>query len=92
MTVEAPAAKGDHRINQSRKGLALHRRPHPAGSPGYEEEQQMQQYSSEYWAEHFRNQIADRPDIQKYLREEEAREAARNRELRTSNRELLTGD
>ncbi|HTD56462.1 MAG TPA: hypothetical protein VK670_13825, partial [Silvibacterium sp.] len=47
----------------------------PPGAPGYEEDQQMQQHSSQYWAEHFRKQIADRPDIQQYL-EEEARQAA----------------
>jgi hypothetical protein len=34
------------------------------GTPEWEEEQQMQQHSSEYWAEHFRKQIAERPDIQ----------------------------
>ena len=50
------------------------------GTPEWEEEQQMQQHSSEYWAAHFRKQIADRPDIQQYLDEEEqqAREAAQN--------------
>jgi hypothetical protein len=42
------------------------------GTPEWEEEQQMQQHSSEYWAEHFRKQIAERPDIQQYLDEEQA--------------------
>jgi len=37
---------------------------HP-GTPEYEEEQQMQQHSSEYWAAHFRQLIADR-DIQQH--------------------------
>jgi hypothetical protein len=41
------------------------------GTPEWEEEQQMQQHSSEYWAAHFRKQIAERPDIQKFLDEEE---------------------
>ena len=40
------------------------------GTPEWEEEQQMQQHSSEYWAEHFRKRIAERPDIQQYLDEE----------------------
>jgi hypothetical protein len=40
------------------------------GTPEWKEDQQMQQHSSEYWAEHFRKQIADRPDIQQYLEEE----------------------
>ncbi len=31
----------------------------------------MQQHSSEYWAEHFRDQIAERPDLQRALAEEE---------------------
>ena len=44
----------------------------PPGAPGYEEDQQMQQHSSQYWAEHFRKQIADRPDILQYLEEEAA--------------------
>jgi len=44
----------------------------PPGSPDYEEEQKIQQHSSEYWAEHFRKQIAERPDIQQYLAEAEA--------------------
>ena len=48
----------------------------PPGHPDYKEEQQMQQHSSEYWAEHFRKQIAERPDIQKYLEEEAAAESA----------------
>jgi hypothetical protein len=42
----------------------------PAGTPEYEEDQQMQQHSSEYWAAHFRKLIAERPDIQQYLDEE----------------------
>ena len=37
----------------------------------------MQQHSSEYWSEHFRKQIAERPDIQRYLDEEAANDAAR---------------
>jgi len=36
-------------------------------TPEWEEEQQMQQHSSEYWAAHFRKQIAERPDIQQAL-------------------------
>ena len=36
----------------------------------------MQQQSSEYWAEHFRKQIAERPDIQQYLDEEATAESA----------------
>src|SRR5277367_3662856 len=47
---------------------------HP-GTPEHEEDRQMQQQSSEYWAEHFRKQIADRPDIQQYLDEEAASES-----------------
>ncbi len=42
---------------------------HP-GTPEHEEEQQMQQHSSEYWAAHFRKLIAERPDIQQALEEE----------------------
>jgi hypothetical protein len=42
----------------------------PSGHPDYEEDQQMQQHSSEYWAAHFRKLIAERPDIQQYLEEE----------------------
>jgi hypothetical protein len=48
----------------------------PPGHPDYEEDQQMQQHSNEYWAEHFRKQIAERPDIQQYLDEEAARDRA----------------
>jgi hypothetical protein len=44
------------------------------GTPEWEEEQQMQQHSSEYWADHFRRQIAERPDIQQYLAEVEEEE------------------
>jgi hypothetical protein len=40
------------------------------GTPEWEEDQHMQHHSSEYWAAHFRKQIADRPDIQQYLEEE----------------------
>ncbi|MBV8113396.1 MAG: hypothetical protein JO300_01555 [Silvibacterium sp.] len=61
----------------------------PPGTPEHEEDQQMQQHSSEYWAAHFRKQIAERPDIQpgvptdgsssvgwkQYLDEEQASEA-----------------
>jgi hypothetical protein len=36
----------------------------PPGHPDYEEDQQMQQHSREYWAAHFRKLIAERPDIQ----------------------------
>ena len=43
---------------------------HP-GTPEHEEDQQMQQHSSEYWAAHFRKLIAERPDIQQALDEEE---------------------
>jgi hypothetical protein len=43
---------------------------HP-GTPEHEEDQQMQQRSSEYWAAHFRKLIAKRPDIQQALAEEE---------------------
>jgi hypothetical protein len=48
----------------------------PAGTPEYEEDQRMQQHSSEYWAAHFRKQIAERPDgpspeERKYYLEEE---------------------
>jgi hypothetical protein len=48
----------------------------PPGHPDYEEDQQMQHQSNEYWAEHFRKQIAERPDIQQYLDEEAARDRA----------------
>ncbi len=44
---------------------------HP-GTPEHEEDQQMQQHSSEYWAAHFRKLIAERPDIQQALEEEDA--------------------
>jgi len=47
------------------------------GTPEHDEDQQMQQHSSEYWSEHFRKQIAERPDIQRYLDEEAANDAAR---------------
>ncbi len=43
---------------------------HP-GTPEHEEDQQMQQHSSEYWAAHFRKLIAERPDIQQALDEDE---------------------
>ena len=43
---------------------------HP-GTPEHQEDQQMQQHSSEYWAAHFRKLIAERPDIQQALAEEE---------------------
>jgi hypothetical protein len=43
---------------------------HP-GTPEHEEDQQMQQHSSEYWAAHFRKLIAERPDIQQALDDEE---------------------
>jgi hypothetical protein len=55
----------------------------PPGHPDYEEDQQMQLQSNEYWAEHFRKQIAERPDIQQYLDEEAARDRAT--ELGTDN-------
>ena len=42
------------------------------GTPEHEEDQQMQQHSSEYWAAHFRKLIAERPDIQQALDEEDA--------------------
>ncbi len=45
------------------------------GTPEHEEDRQMQQQTSEYWAEHFRKQIAERPDIQQYLDEEAASES-----------------
>jgi len=62
----------------------------PPGHPDYEEEQQMQQHSSEYWTAHFRKLIAERPDIQQYLDEEEQRdrEAAQN----SDNSQPGTGD
>ncbi len=41
------------------------------GTPEHEEDQQMQQHSSEYWAAHFRKLIAERPDIQQALDEEQ---------------------
>jgi hypothetical protein len=41
------------------------------GTPEFEEDQQMQQHSSEYWAAHFRKLIAERPDIQQALAEEQ---------------------
>ncbi len=41
------------------------------GTPEHAEDQQMQQFSDEYWSAHFRAQIADRPDIQQYLDEEQ---------------------
>ncbi len=50
----------------------------PPGHPDYEEDQQMQQHSREYWAAHFRKLIAERPDIQQYLEEEQAHESAAN--------------
>jgi hypothetical protein len=31
----------------------------------------MQQHSDEYWSSHFRAQIAERPDIQQYLAEQD---------------------
>ena len=56
----------------------------PPGHPDYEEEQKMQQHSSEYWAAHFRKQIADpksrtglrpcggeRPDLEQEVAQEE---------------------
>jgi len=50
----------------------------------------MQQHSSEYWTAHFRKLIAERPDIQQYLDEEEQRdrEAAQN----SDNSQPGTGD
>ena len=36
----------------------------------------MQQHSSEYWAAHFRKLIAERPDIQQALDEEEQQPAS----------------
>ncbi len=48
----------------------------PPGHPDYEEDQQMQQHSSEYWAAHFRKLIAERPDVQQYLEEEQATESS----------------
>ena len=47
----------------------------PPGHPDYEEDQQMQQHSSEYWAAHFKKLIAERPDIQEFLEEEEQAES-----------------
>jgi hypothetical protein len=44
------------------------------GTPEYAEDQQMQQQTSEYWAAHFRAQIAERPDLQRALAEEAAEE------------------
>jgi hypothetical protein len=35
------------------------------------EVQQMQEHSNEYWAAHFRAQIAERPDLQQALAEED---------------------
>ena len=49
---------------------------HP-GTPEFEEDQQMQQHSSEYWAAHFRKLIAERPDIQQALDEEGHEEEGR---------------
>ncbi len=49
---------------------------HP-GTPEHEEDQQMQQHSSEYWAAHFRKLIAERPDIQQALDEEGHEEEGR---------------
>src|SRR5271157_840398 len=46
------------------------------GTPEHAEDQQMQQHSSEYWTAHFRKQIAERPDIQRYLDEEAANDSA----------------
>ncbi|HTW48152.1 MAG TPA: hypothetical protein VMD92_09390, partial [Acidobacteriaceae bacterium] len=62
----------------------------PPGHPDYEEEQQMQQHSSEYWTAHFRKLIAEQPDIQQYLDEEEQRdrEAAQN----SDNSQPATGN
>ena len=45
------------------------------GTPEALEDEQMQQHTNEYWAAHFRRQIAERPDIQKYLEEEEPSES-----------------
>jgi hypothetical protein len=47
----------------------------PAGTPEYEEDQQMQQHSSEYWAAHFRNLLAERPGVPECLEEEKAAES-----------------
>ena len=44
------------------------------GTPEHAEDQLMQQQSNEYWSEHFRKQIAERPDLQQYLAEEENEE------------------
>ncbi|MFY9937984.1 MAG: hypothetical protein WAK33_13985, partial [Silvibacterium sp.] len=41
------------------------------GTPEHAEDQQMQQHSDEYWSAHFRAQIAERPDIQQYLAEQD---------------------
>jgi len=40
-------------------------------APEYEENQQMQQHSSQYWADHFRKLIAEQPDIQQFLNQEQ---------------------
>jgi hypothetical protein len=48
---------------------------HP-GTPEWEEDQQMQQHSSEYWSAHFRKLIAERPDIQQALAEEEQQQGS----------------
>ena len=44
------------------------------GTPEYEEDQQMQQHSSQYWATHFRKLIAEQPDIQPFLNHEQQNE------------------
>jgi hypothetical protein len=46
------------------------------GTPEHEEDQQMQQRSSEYWTAHFRKLIAERPDIQQALAEEEQQQGS----------------
>jgi len=58
------------------------------GTPEHAEDQQMQQHSSEYWTAHFRKQIAERPDIQRYLDEEAANDSAQGGGLMTGNSKL----
>ncbi len=49
------------------------------GTPEHAEDQQMQQFSDEYWSAHFRAQIAERPDLQQALAEEEEQASNANR-------------
>ncbi|HEX3472751.1 MAG TPA: hypothetical protein VHT28_16330, partial [Silvibacterium sp.] len=53
----------------------------PPDTPEGLEDQKMQQQTNEYWAAHFRAQIAERPDLQRALAEEEQREEANETQI-----------